>query len=127
MAMDRMANKDGLNLIKVEKQELLEKLVDNRTKHVSEYEQAVDGFRQSVIDELTEYLDRAKSGKGVRTTITFDEPRCHEDDYSTVIEMLEMSVDEEIYITMSEFRQYVQDKWHWKDSFSTTNMKYIGH
>lgn len=125
--MDRMANKDGLNLIKVQKLDLLKKLIDNRNKHLLEYDEAVAGFKKSVIEELQSYLDRAIKGKSVRTTITFDEPRCHEDEYSTVIEMLEMSVDEEIYITMNEFRQYVQDKWHWKESFSVTNMKYIGY
>ena len=123
--MNRLANQDGLNLIKVEKEELLKKLIDNRTKHVAEYESAVDGFKTSRIEELQRHLDRAIAGEPVRNNISFDEPACHTDDYDTVIEMLQMSVDEEIYITMSEFKQYVQDKWNWSNSFSVTNSKYL--
>ena len=123
---DRGVGQEGMNIIKVKKDELLRKLIDNRDKHVSEYEDAVKGFKQSVIDELAEYLNRATAGENITTKIVFDEPSCHEEDYDTVIEMLQMTVENEIYISMGEFRKYVQDKWNWKDGFSLTNSKYIG-
>ncbi|NIU00294.1 MAG: hypothetical protein GWN01_04965 [Nitrosopumilaceae archaeon] len=118
-------NDKGLNLIKVQKNELLEKLLANRTNHVEEYEKAVEGYREAVIEELQGYLDDAIEGRRVKTHIIFDEPSCHKKDYDTVIEMLQMSVDDEICITMNEFRQYVQDQWNWKESFSMTNSKYL--
>lgn len=124
--MDRLANKDGLNLIKVEKAVLLDKLIANRDAHVVEYNEAVAGFRLSVITELEDYLSIARTGNKIRTSIKFDEPVCHEDDYNTIIEMLEMSIEDELYITMTEFKQYVQDNWHWKQNFEITSMKYVG-
>lgn len=124
--MDRLANQDGLNLIKVQKAELLQKLLDNREAHVAEYNEALEGFKKERIRELEKFLVNAIEEKEVPQSITFDVPKSHESDYTTVIEMLEMSVDEEIYITMQEFRQYVQDKWSWKGAFSLTNSKYIG-
>ena len=123
--MDRMAGKDGLNLIKVKKDVLMQKLLDNKKSHVQEYKKAVEGFKQSVVDELQRYLDRAIEGKRIKTYIQFDEPECHDADYDTVIEMLEMSVDEEVYLTTPQFKHYVQDQWTWKEGFSLTNSKYI--
>ena len=123
--MDRMANQTGLSLIKVDKKTLLDKLKLNRDNHVSEYDNAVEGYKQSVVDELTRWLEKARTGKKVITRIIFDEPACHEEDYDTVIQMLEMSVDDTVYVTMTEFKQYVEDKWGWKEAFSMTNAKYM--
>ena len=123
--MDRMANQAGLALVKVKKEVLLAKLKENLTSHVDEYNTALEGFHVSVVDELKLLLKKAKAGDKIKRNIQFDEPSCHEEDYKTVIEMLEMSVDDEVYLTSSEFKQYVQDQWHWKEGFSMTNMKYI--
>lgn len=38
-------------------------------------------------------------------------PVSHEEQYEEVIQMLEMSVENEITLSKHEFQSYVQDKW----------------
>ena len=47
-------------------------------------------------------------------------------EYDQVIDMLDMSVDSEIELTHSEFRQYVRDEWGWSEMFNTTAVNYVG-
>jgi len=122
--MERMANQQGLSLIKVKKEELVNTLKENRLKHIKDFEEAKVAFQEDVVKELKTILRNAKNGK-IKTSIHFDEPSQHTDDYDTVIEMLEMSVDDEVYLTRNEFKQYVRDEWNWKDSFIATNSFYL--
>jgi len=115
----------GLQSVRVGKDDLLAVLRTNLEKHVSEYDAALVGFKEDVKVQLATLLKDVEDGKRIRTTISFDEPQNHRDDYETVIQMLEMSVDTHIDLTMNEFKQYVQDKWSWKDKFSMTNAKYV--
>lgn len=103
----------------------MSKLKDNRSNHLSEYKKAYSGYLISTVEELESLLFRAKNGD-IQSRISFDEPKSHEDDYDTAIEMLEMSVDDELYITKEQFKCFVQDKWSWKGQFDLTNIKYLG-
>lgn len=114
----------GLNMIKVSKEELLTKLKENKLAHLKQYVAAYEAFHKDCIKELTRYLSECKKGK-ITTRITFDEPTCHEDEYNTVIEMLEMSVDTEVTISMGEFKSFVQDQWAWKQAFVMNATKYL--
>ena len=122
--MDRMANKDGMNLIKVNKAELLEKIKDNFMKHEEEYAEAMVGFQIDSISELKKLLKDAKAGVIVPSNVYFDIPMSYDKDYETIIEMLEMSIDGEVYLTRSEFKQYIRDEWQWKADFLLSNAKY---
>lgn len=122
--MERMANKEGMNLVKVNKYELLEKIKENLLAHNIEFGDAMDGFKSESIRELKNLLKDAKSGKVVPANIYFDIPECHEKDYETIIEMLEMSVDRTVFLTRSEFKQYIRDEWQWKETFMMSNAKY---
>lgn len=122
--MNRLANQSGLDLIKVNKVTLLDALVRNKEDHVKEYQEAMEGFRSKRVATLAKHLKAAEAGEKVPNSISFSVPACHEDDYTTVIKMLEMSVDKEVFVTMHEFQQYVEDKWSWKQNFDVTNAMY---
>src|SRR6185295_867061 len=53
-------------------------------------------------------------------------PQSHEKAYDQIIRMMEMSVDEEITLTCSQFACFVMDDWDWKEQWSASNATYLG-
>lgn len=100
-----------MNNVTVSKEELLKVLKDNKAKHVQIYTDAIEGVKVQYKNLLEKELKKLEDGKEVKASVNVQLPINHEEEYNEVIEMLEMSVDEEIELTRHEFQQYVQDKW----------------
>jgi hypothetical protein len=121
--------------VKVRRDELLEKIKINREKHIKEYKEACEGYRQQAlakIEEVTQKLrqkfETLKEGEYIQlAAITFglDVPESHEKDYDQVIMMLEMSIDNEINLKSDEFACYVMDDWDWQTTWKMSNSKYL--
>lgn len=114
-----------MNVIKVSRKDLLEKICQNLDKHREIFLEAQKGYRTQVIAELDMMINDAKEGKAIKRQITLPEPSDHTEDYKAVIEMLEMSIDENIEISEREFRNYVLDKWDWSHMAFTANSTYL--
>lgn len=122
--------------VKVRRDDLLVKVRENKEKHIREYKEACEGYRQQAlvkIDEVTKHLvqkvQSLKEGEYIGlASITFglDVPQSHEKDYDQVIAMLEMSVDDLLTIRSDEFACYVMDDWDWRADWKMSNSKYIG-
>lgn len=111
--------------VKVNRNELLEKLKKNREKHRDIFLQAQEGYRKAVIAELDRMLEDAKAGKKIKRYIELEEPIDQTDDYDRAIAMLEMCVDDVVEINNTEFACYVMDQWSWKEQFTATNTVYL--
>jgi hypothetical protein len=121
--------------VKVKREELLVKVKANREKHVAEYEEAVIGYKEEAIRAVDKVMGHLKTrihdleaGEVLYLhAVAFDleVPQNHSKDYDQVIEMLTMSVDEELEIQSDEFACYVMDDWDWKQDFLHTNRKYL--
>lgn len=120
----RVSSNHTMKTVKLHRNKLLVVLTDNRAKHRELFEKAFDGYRQECITILTTNLELLHKNK--RQIVHFGErpPEDHTAEYDQVIRMLEMSVDEVVELSHSEFSQYVQDDWNWKQSWSVSNMKY---
>lgn len=110
--------------VKIDREELLDILQKNREQHVKDYNEALVGYREDAIKELNANLAEAMAGKEIKHHISVIRPTSYEDSYNTVIRMLELSIDSSIELTMQEFQQYVEDKWSWKDAFTSTTAFY---
>ncbi len=113
-----------MNTIKVNKAELLEILVANLKKHESIYEKAFSNFRKKAIKEMEKNLKVAQKGGKVDLHISLPYPENHSDDYKRVIGMLQMSIEDSVSMTDSEYQTYVQDQWHWQRSFVANTVSY---
>jgi hypothetical protein len=51
-------------------------------------------------------------------------PQNHEKDFLEVIEMLEMSVDENINLDAESFRAYIKNEWSWTNGFRQLTESY---
>lgn len=116
-----------MNKVKINKNELLDIVRQNKEKHIKEYNEAVEDFKKAVIKVAEENLELAKSGdldninKMKSVPIR---PASYETSYTRAIRMLELSVDETIELATTDFDQLVLDEWQWKATFSSMNSTY---
>lgn len=111
--------------IKVDKAELLKKLKKNRTKHVKDFKLALEGYQDSVREELQELIAKLDEGKDITPHLKNRKPTSNEADYTLAIEMFEMSVDDKVTLNESQFQEYVKDNWSWKEQWGAANTGYI--
>ncbi len=110
--------------ITVNKNDLLEKIKENRNNHRGVFEEAVKNYRKRVIEELDDRLDSIKKDKEINLYFHFPEPEDHTKDYDKVIRMLEMEVEETIKLSETDFSAYVMDDWAWRRAWLSNTASY---
>lgn len=116
-----------MNSVKLNRNELLGIVRQNKEKHVKEFVDAVNDFKLAVLKisqdnlKLAEEQDITSIGK-IKSIPAF--PTSYAKSYDKAIRMLELSVDTEIELESHDFDQLVLDEWQWKQSFSTMNSTY---
>lgn len=110
--------------VNVNRKELIGFIKANRQEHIDEYNQAYSDYQAKVVNELKKALERARNGDFSKVSVNVTPPETHEADYDDVIEMLEMSVDENINLDRDSFKSYVKNIWRWTQMFKTLNASY---
>lgn len=105
--------------------DLKETLLQNRAKHVEQFEKALDRFRDEAIKVFEKNIEQIREGGDVREYLNLPRPENHVDDYDVALEMLEWHEDQTIALPSAEFRQYVKDDWGWKMQFTATASNYL--
>ena len=113
-----------MEIVKVEKAELIGILKKNRAAHRDIFDEASAEFRKEVIKLLDSRLAEARAGKRISLRIDLVQPMNQTEEYDQAILMCEMSVDDQIELSHENFRNYVLDKWHWRDQFIASNSAY---
>lgn len=113
-----------MNVTRVKKTELMEKLLANRSEHRAIFEEALEGFRTQVIQEAERIIREAKAGKRFNHKISLVQPIDQTREYDRAIKMIEMSVDEIIELDEHKFQCLVMDDWSWKSNFLASNAGY---
>lgn len=114
----------GLHTVRVERAALIERIQTNRDDHRKIYEEAMEGWKKAVTEELERMYQDALKGKDYRLRINLVRPDDHTDEYDSVLELLEMSLDDEFELTYQEFNNFVLDKWGWQNDFLTMSASY---
>lgn len=114
----------GLDTVRVDKETLLNRIKINRDQHRTIFEEALEGWKKKVIEVLEERYEDALKGKNFNIAIHMPRPEDHTDQYDTVIELLSMSLDEELELTQHDFACYALDKWQWQAAFLTASASY---
>lgn len=123
-------NLRGLSEVRVTKEELLEKVIENRTQHMATYREARDKYHREYLDEVIslELLARDEQIEEVQEKIfalvRMEEPRSHLEEYNRVVSLLKASQDEEFVLSAREFEQYWRDEWAWKEEFINSTSRY---
>jgi len=115
-----------MNTVKVAVSDLLKHLTANREAHIAEFNESMVGYREAVIKAFAQSLKKAKANEDVAHTIEVVRPISYLESYDEAIAMLEWTVDKEVELDRSQFKQYVQDEWVWKQAFVRTAGMYKG-
>lgn len=113
-----------MDLIQMDKEELLLILHENRAKHRDVFEHALAGYKAALHRDLTEKVQALERGKVPDVHIRYSRPEDHTRDYDRVIKMVQMHQGEHFSLEESDFAQYVEDDWHWKRQWVTSNSGY---
>lgn len=132
MAMTQ--RKLGMDTVRVEKDKLLETLRQNRETHVTDFNEAVVGYRVELEKSINDTFFKLEELKKTDDDglLTFSSrlnlviPETHEEDYDVAIEMLEWSTDEHVDLSQHDFKCFVRDEWSWKEQFAMTSARYKG-
>jgi hypothetical protein len=114
----------GQQTFEVPKAKLLEILRVNKEKHQNDYDLAVIGFREEVVEELEEKLAAAKEGKEIKLGSKHAHPTLHVEEYTNVIGLLELTTENTVKISWHDYKQYVKDEWNWKHGWEVSNSLY---
>lgn len=115
------------NRIRVDKKLLLSKLKANMAMHMKQFKDACSGYRSQAAKALDDRAEKLRRGETVNLHFyDLEKPVSYEKEYKLTIEMMEMSVDEQVEISSQEFQCYCNDDWDWKEVWSNSNAKYQG-
>lgn len=113
--------------VKMNKEELLKIVRENKKKHVKEYEESVKDYKKAAIKVAKEHVEYAKSGELdqiAKIRAMPSRPSSYEKDYDRAIRMLELSVEDVIEVEELIFNQLVLDEWSWKNAFVASSALY---
>ena len=121
--------------VKVNKNNLLEVIHQNKEKHILEYEEAMQDYAlvllsvseknfRIAIQRLSQIRATGKI-KDLPWQSLPNEPQSYEAEYTRAIRMLEMSVENDLDVEAQVFNQLALDEWSWKGQFLayTTSLK----
>ena len=116
----RLQGRNAMRSVKINKVELLSIVVDNKAKHIKEFNESVEDYKKAAIKVAEEHVELAKTGdlnKIAKIKAMPAAPTSYEKEYDRAIRMLELSVDDVIELEEDVFNQLVLDEWHWKNQF----------
>jgi hypothetical protein len=111
--------------IRVNKAALIDTLRANRSEHQDLFDQATVVYKARAEQELQRRLDDIRAGNKINLIISLPVPENHTEDYDRIIQMLEMSLDEEIMLSEADAAVYVLNQWGWMRSFTTNTTSYL--
>ncbi|GAB3862582.1 hypothetical protein GCM10028801_28330 [Nocardioides maradonensis] len=114
-----------MRVIKVDRDEFVAKVQQNRDNHRAVFERALEGYRDRWIRELEQRLHDVRRGRAIDQYFRLPEPEDHTDDYDRVLTMARMQIDDVIELSEDEFAMYVMDQWAWKSDFASTTSRYV--
>jgi hypothetical protein len=108
---------------------VLQLLRANREAHVLANHDARANWRRQVMEvaeKLTGPIDEKAFMDLRRKIVNLSEPLDYTDKYDEAISLLEHQADRTITLDREAHKQFVQDKWGWKEQWSTSNSTYSG-
>lgn len=113
-----------MDKITVSKEELLDRLRENRERHVGTFEQVLEDYRTKAVELLEEHIDRIREGKVEKVNVILPPPENYESEYDRAIAMVEWEKRDLIELDEHTFSQWVLDEWSWKHAFNQTVATY---
>lgn len=139
-------------MVEVEVKRLVETLKENLAKHVKDYEEAMAGYKSTLLGKIDSAFIKAKTSlaeshekwksKVEKMTnedisnqsdtislygtnyIDMKVPRSYAKDYEAAIDMFSWEVKPTVELTHAEFTCFVRDQWDWQSGFKAISAMY---
>lgn len=118
--------RNGSRVIKVNKQNLIDKIYENKKNHINEYETAVKAYKIEVLKQLADLTERANNGE-MNLKLNITTPVDNRSEYDKRAQMFEWEVDDVVELEQSEFLEYVQDETNFAMSAKISNTMYLSN
>lgn len=151
--MAMLAKRDQENrTVEVNRQQLIATLIENKEKHVAEYNEAMAGYKSVLLTKIDQAFAKARADMDTKYTkikskveqlndsdianqrdsftlvdeirVEMKVPRSYAEEYDAAIDMAKWDVRETLELTHAEFTCFVRDKWEWKSGFEAVSMLY---
>lgn len=104
---------------------ILEKLKENRKKHIEIYDEAMKNFKSRAIELLKKKIEEINSSQKIEAvSVQLKLPQSYVKEYDMAIRALEYNVDDTIQLDQDQIEKYINDNWQWMDSFLVGSMNY---
>lgn len=95
--------------INISKTALIEKLKENRDKHIVDYKEAVNAYKLECKEQLDAQLEKLTKGE-LDIELKLTRPINREEKFKEWLEAFAWETKEDIELSQSEFNEYVLDK-----------------
>lgn len=116
-----------MDQIQVSVERLRKTLAENLRGHNKAYHEAREGWMLLVREGLEAQLEVIRQGEtpDLLALERLEKPVSYVKAYEQAIQMLMWHEGEQIALSQAEFRQFVQDDWHWKRQWHVSNASYL--
>lgn len=120
----RTMRRTGSRTVKVKRSDLIEKIKENKKKHIEEYDKAVIAYKEEALKQLEKLTEKANDGK-MNLKLDLITPVNVSEDYDKIVEMFEWEVEDVVELSQDEFIQFVQDESDFSVSAKLSNTAYF--
>lgn len=117
--------RNGNRTITVNKEQLINKIKENKAAHIEAYKKAVVAYKAEALKQINEQLESVNSGS-LNAKLELVTPVNNEANYDKIIEMFNWEVNAEIELSQQEFNEYVQDETEFARHAMMSNAMYLG-
>lgn len=114
---------------KMKKSDLIAKVESGLEEHKRQYERALKGWMEQMQAASETVIERVRDGSLKAFPKEFRDlmqiPELHVSDYEAALQMLKMTVEEEITLEPEDFDQLVLGNWEWKERWAASNSRYM--
>jgi hypothetical protein len=113
----------GSRTIKVKKADLIEKIKENKKNHIEMYDKAIIAYKKEALEQIKKITDEVNDGV-LDIKLDLVTPIDNTDNYDKIIQIFEWEVKDEVELTQSEFKEYVQDETQFAQEAMFSNTLY---
>lgn len=104
--------------------DLVEVLKKNRTKHVQDFEKAVEKYSQELKAVCLRKLAALKANKKVSPHVQLVFPVSYVNVYDQHIGFFEHTTDKTVRLTVEQYKHFFEDQWFWTQSSDALSYPY---
>lgn len=119
-----MRHQADARIIKVNKANLIAKILENKNKHQAEYADAVKAYRieaQEQIDAQQKKLNEGEFGIQIYLVTPVDKS----EEYDKIVTMFQWELSDEVELSQGEFNEYIFDETSFAIQSRASNSTYL--